>query len=286
MRLHSGEIEYLFDRNVPVNLDRLGVDAWYDPSIKSIYSTEDIIRRYADHFPIEFSEYFLEDNPKWLRLLCSKISVKLIETQRLLIKAEEGQYHSTVTDYSKQLRSTITRKRSEATDLASNLDRTYPNRVIAQINKSLKLNDIELRESFDKLQEKRALLNDVGLLDTDEEQLQPLTSPNNFSETLSEVLTVYIEDSNKKLDIYNHLSSRIKLFIDIINNRFTYKKLSIDKSEGFVFTSTINRKKIPLNGLSSGEQHELVLFFGLLFNTKKNSLLLIDEPEISLHISW
>lgn len=99
-------------------------------------------------------------------------------------------------------------------------------------------------------------------------------------------MSVYIDDSNKKLNIYNELSSRIALLLDIKNKRFTYKKLSIDKSEGFLFTSTINNKKIPLNGLSSGEQHELVLFFELLFNTKENSLLLIEEPEISLHISW
>jgi predicted ATP-dependent endonuclease of OLD family len=29
-----------------------------------------------------------------------------------------------------------------------------------------------------------------------------------------------------------------------------------------------------------------VLFFELLFETEKNSLILIDEPEISLHVSW
>jgi predicted ATP-dependent endonuclease of OLD family len=28
------------------------------------------------------------------------------------------------------------------------------------------------------------------------------------------------------------------------------------------------------------------LFYQLLFNTQDGSLLLIDEPEISLHISW
>jgi len=38
--------------------------------------------------------------------------------------------------------------------------------------------------------------------------------------------------------------------------------------------------------LSSGEQHELVLFHELTFGMAANSLLLIDEPEISLHIVW
>ncbi|HEY4033298.1 MAG TPA: AAA family ATPase, partial [Ktedonobacteraceae bacterium] len=38
--------------------------------------------------------------------------------------------------------------------------------------------------------------------------------------------------------------------------------------------------------LSSGEQHELVLFYELLFKVAPGSLILIDEPELSLHIVW
>lgn len=38
--------------------------------------------------------------------------------------------------------------------------------------------------------------------------------------------------------------------------------------------------------LSSGEQHELVLFFDLIFGQSEGRLILIDEPEISLHIAW
>jgi predicted ATP-binding protein involved in virulence len=60
----------------------------------------------------------------------------------------------------------------------------------------------------------------------------------------------------------------------------------INKEQGFVFTSTLTGKQIPLTRLSSGEQHELVLFYELLFKIQPNSLILIDEPEISLHISW
>ena len=43
---------------------------------------------------------------------------------------------------------------------------------------------------------------------------------------------------------------------------------------------------IPLSKLSSGEQEIIVLFYELLFEVPKGTLLLIDEPEISLHITW
>lgn len=38
--------------------------------------------------------------------------------------------------------------------------------------------------------------------------------------------------------------------------------------------------------LSSGEQHELVILYELLFRTSDNSLILIDEPELSQHVAW
>lgn len=38
--------------------------------------------------------------------------------------------------------------------------------------------------------------------------------------------------------------------------------------------------------LSSGEQHLIILIYELLFKVESNTLLLIDEPELSMHISW
>jgi predicted ATP-binding protein involved in virulence len=100
------------------------------------------------------------------------------------------------------------------------------------------------------------------------------------------VLMVYIDDSKQKLQIFENLAQKMKCFLEIINNRFLYKTMSVDKQQGFIFTSTTTGKQIPATGLSTGEQHELVLFYELLFKTQDNSLILIDEPEISLHISW
>ena len=45
-------------------------------------------------------------------------------------------------------------------------------------------------------------------------------------------------------------------------------------------------EKIRLNSLSSGEQEIMVLYYRLLFEIPENTLVLIDEPEISLHIAW
>jgi len=61
--------------------------------------------------------------------------------------------------------------------------------------------------------------------------------------------------------------------------------VKIDPNRGFSFFTQKN-KPLDLKDLSSGEQHEVVLLYELIFKTKPNTLVLIDEPEISLHIAW
>ncbi|NJL68100.1 MAG: AAA family ATPase, partial [Microcoleus sp. SM1_3_4] len=61
--------------------------------------------------------------------------------------------------------------------------------------------------------------------------------------------------------------------------------MSISKEKGFTLT-VADGKPLSLTDLSFGEQHELVMLYELLFKVKPNSLVLIDEPEISLHIAW
>ena len=34
------------------------------------------------------------------------------------------------------------------------------------------------------------------------------------------------------------------------------------------------------------KKHEIVIMYGLLFGVRKGSIVLIDEPEISLHVAW
>ena len=66
--------------------------------------------------------------------------------------------------------------------------------------------------------------------------------------------------------------------------------MSFNKEKGFVFKTPYNylsnTDNLSPTDLSSGEQHELVLLYELLFKVKSNSLVLIDEPELSLHVGW
>ena len=75
-----------------------------------------------------------------------------------------------------------------------------------------------------------------------------------------------------------------KLFQDICNERLLFKSLDIKDYE-FRFIAE-NGDDVPLAVLSSGEQHLLYLYFHLIFLTQPDTLVMIDEPELSMNVVW
>ena len=106
-----------------------------------------------------------------------------------------------------------------------------------------------------------------------------------FKQEFSTALKVYVDDFNNKYKVYEELINKLDLYISIINSRLTFKKIKISRDTGIEVIND-EHKKIRLSDLSSGEQQEIVLFYKLIFEAPNQSLLLIDEPEISLHIIW
>ena len=82
----------------------------------------------------------------------------------------------------------------------------------------------------------------------------------------------------------HQLAESIVVYQDIINSFFTGKRLVINN--GRIGIQLNDGSSIPLSALSSGETHLLIIFYRLLFQAQPGSLVIIDEPEISLHISW
>jgi predicted ATP-binding protein involved in virulence len=61
--------------------------------------------------------------------------------------------------------------------------------------------------------------------------------------------------------------------------------MTFEPSRGIVVKS-LDGTFLDVNKLSSGEQNEIILLYNMIFEVGDNSLLLIDEPEISLHVAW
>ena len=214
--------------------------------------------------------------------------VHLIETQRLLVTNRalkhrpEPQTITAVENYANDIAKQIKAQLAESATVSQQLDRTFPHRLLAKRHDEPGLTETMIRARLLKLEERRARLMDAGLLDKAE--AAPLPTEWIDSKTLN-ILSLYIQDTNTKLDMFEEIASRIELLKRIVNSRFLYKKLEVNSESGFVLRSSRGETLRPRD-LSSGEQHELVLAYELLFKVEKNSLILIDEPELSLHVAW
>ncbi len=238
------------------------------------------------------------EEPEWLKYIKQDVSLRLIESQRLLnfASSQSSRPHnkkpplSTVSAYSEEIAELIQGKLTEYGTISQSLDRTFPARVVKQ-QPSPDFTEEKLRDQLIELEEKRSQLIQVGLLDQEgnsDFQIQP----GSIDETTQNILSVYIEDVEKKLSVFTEVSRKIELLRRIINKKFSYsyKEMSFNKETGFVFSTnhptSLNQKSLSPTDLSSGEQHELVLLYELLFKVEPNSLVLIDEPELSLHVGW
>ncbi len=278
----------IIDREIN-GLERIGTETWLFMPTQEKLTLDEVLDRFSNQLPLPLLKEKEKAEPEWLSEIRKAIPVRFIETQRLLTFSYSRRHRDfenpamvpSVVNYSEELASAIQTKLAEYATLSQSLDRTFPTRLVKSASSNITLE--QLRTKLAALEDKRSRLMAAGLLDKEKEidfqELQKIT------ETNRNVLSVYIEDVGKKLSVFDELTNKIDLLIKIINSRFLYKKLSIDKKEGFIFRNEDGDILQP-SGLSSGEQHELVLLYELLFKVSRNTLILIDEPELSLHVVW
>lgn len=81
---------------------------------------------------------------------------------------------------------------------------------------------------------------------------------------------------------------KLQLFENIIaRSEFSYKHINIHINYGYRFVAENKEHTIlSLSTLSSGEQHILIMMYEMLFTAPEESLVLLDEPELSFHFLW
>ena len=271
-------------------LDRISSNKWRYSPTGEVLTLEDIVERFAEILPAELN-LVQKSAPPWIEKLNKGIHVRLIETQRLVTARSFKRRHAyesetgitpSIIMHSEELASRIEQKEKEYGALSQSLERTFPIRYVQQKQK-ISLSEEALRARFQAIEAKRARLEEAGLLGREETGFE---MPEQMDDADRGVLSVYVSDIEKKLSVFDDLAARIDLFREIVNGHFQYKNIWIHKEKGFRFRSTRTGEELNSTDLSSGEQHEVVLLYELLFHVRDNSLVMIDEPEISLHIAW
>lgn len=92
--------------------------------------------------------------------------------------------------------------------------------------------------------------------------------------------------ATQSVDKAIEVNKRIHKLFDIINKFFenTGKAIQIDSSNKLVFIT--ENDIIDLNKLSAGEKQLLFILFKVFLMDEKPYILLMDEPEISMHLIW
>ncbi len=135
-----------------------------------------------------------------------------------------------------------------------------------------------LTKKLQDLEDRRRRIIAAGLL-TKEQYEAPLFDPQRpVDDTTKNILSIYSDDIERKLSVFEEISGKVELFKELVNKRFSYKELDVERQKGFRL-QTFQDLPLSPTDLSSGEQHELVLLYELLFKTKPGALILIDEPS-------
>jgi predicted ATP-binding protein involved in virulence len=181
----------------------------------------------------------------------------------------------TISLYSGQLAASVLEKKKEEQQLADKLASSQHNRIKAL---SGSLDEGEFRKRFSTLREKYRQLQNIGIYTMD---LEDTDYKDNKG-----YLSVFLQDWEKRISVYDDLVLRINLFLSILNRKpLVNKTISIQTNEGFCFTSSNGKRLRPID-LSSGEQNQIIIQYELLFKAPPGSLVLIDEPETSMHVAW
>ncbi len=265
-----------------------------DEEVNHAYKFDDFVKSHP--YILAPAEIWFPDD---LENLLNGVKIKFVGTQRLLTAADyrvinhphnsksyhlnKGIWGEAVIYYSNLISFLIEQKYKDYIKLSEKLESSLGKRLLDNQVKTDYTYD-ELVKEAEIVNERRAELKSVGLLNG--QSNDDFVLDKEMDDISKAVISVNVQDIKSKLKIFDDFYTKLKLFTEILNERrLSYKKISISREKGFTFINE-NGQELTLDKLSSGEQHELILMYELLFLIPENALIMIDEPEISLHIAW
>ena len=277
-------------------------NTWIDVRDGEVLPGSEVISRFGDN-PAPESWSFASfpgtpdssssGKPPWLDAFLENTNAFLIEAQRLVrtessIRSRMGRFRhrfafiSSVLECSTDFRQRLRDAMATYGRHAQTLDQTFPQRLISATDQ---LDSDELRKRMTALEEKTEEIQEIGILDDTPTPPFDTTSLDKMDPTEARVMTLYVEDTERKLRALEDLANRLRLLLNSVNRKFRNKRVRLDEEKRLV-AENHGGQRLPLDSLSSGEQHELVLHYDLLFKVQPNTVVLIDEPELSLHVGW
>lgn len=244
------------------------------------------------------ARYYVADEDNYIQMHCKNLSLALLEydtnylpAQRvynyqfdrsLFYRLRPLEYHYEIDHVNEEISRLYRLSQNEFASTSQRIDATFINRLVKRTESyskaDLRTKLSELRQRIDGYKELN-LFSNMELLD------YSLDDDNSYNE-YKKVLSLYVDDMNAKMDRFEGLYQKISLYKRVVTNKILSEK-SIDFSDRGLTITNVNGQRLGnLHKLSSGEQNLLILYFNLIFCSNSKTILLIDEPENSLHVAW
>jgi len=278
-------------RELPPWLRRVRPGRWLDMR-RDIYLNASQVHRIYGHSPISQLSA-IEEREDLSEFLNGKVT--LVDTKRLDAVATTGRGRASIdhmvddpsegeariADYMRHLQSAIQSAQRESVAAAQKSDSQLVQRALDAASKTFRLED--LRHDYKQLQEHYQALAANTLAPGG--ALIPF--PKRDTPTIRKIMGAFLEGYDERLEPLLQVNMKIQTLRDILDNKLNVsgKKTKMLSRGGLGFFSA-DGQRVRVEQLSSGEQHLVAIFTSLLFATDSESLVLIDEPEISLHMSW
>ncbi len=267
---------------------------WRDLHSDELLNADEVYRDYGIHVGWEFPKD-LPEKGRWLEKEFSfQVSPILIETGRLDLRAKrpgrevhlkQGRpvdriQEARIIQYVERISSLVTDARRKSLAISQKADREFAARSLDKDRTTTK--EAELRERYARVSSLNQELHRNGLT---EETINLEFPSGRTNLTERRILNLFLDDWEAKLSPLVPIHEKIELLREIVGKKLATKRMTFD-NRGILRFYSLTDEEISVSMLSSGEQHLLALFTMLLFNAAEGSLVLIDEPEISLHAAW
>ncbi len=254
----------------------------------------------------EESESADDDAPTWVKNFRENFKTTFVSTRRLEserpktreeamfeirnLAAHVGAWEETprllkVDDIAEDIGVRIRRELAQEANKSRAEEKGLPEKIVKAVEAGYSGDglSVEVTQLKGEVDELANALAGVGVLPVEEASLAHTEETD--KPVLLAIREVY-KQRKERLETLTPFSKRLELFLNFMNrDRFTGKRVELRTDVG-VAVILPDGEEIELGKLSSGEQQLMVLAHELLFDTASHSVVLIDEPELSLHVSW
>ena len=278
------------DTELPPWISEVGPGIWRDLRYDRLLDADEVAHLLGRYPPKGRPSV---DPPPWLTELVGQWPSIFIETRRLdsaLTRSADatairrrpssrGRPPSPIGYYLEIIESRVQASQRESFTVTQRSDQTFARRLLAAARANV--SEQQLRRRYAQSRDLAGALAQKGLL---RESIDDIPE-GRLSPTTKRILALFLDDFEKRMSPLEPVANLLAQLERTINAKFIGKQL-VYGGDGHLTVRTTAGLALEPNLLSSGEQHELALAARLLFDTTRGAIVLVDEPELSLHVGW